>query len=89
MFSRNFAKIWFTKIFLFVKVFAKVFAKIFAFSKVFSKFFYFCESIRKNKNFRQSFHLRVKGKFFAQVTTIILYFNVNFSACLWQLSHLF
>jgi hypothetical protein len=47
------------------------------FAKVFAKIF------RENENVCKSF--RVKKK----VTTKILHFNFNFSACLWQLSHLF
>jgi hypothetical protein len=58
--------------------FAKVFAKKFVFAKVL---------FWENQNFPKSFRLRVS--FLRQVTTKILQFNVNFSSCLWLLSHLF
>jgi hypothetical protein len=68
----------------------QVFAKFCKNLLVFVKSFCFCKSFCTNKKFSKSFCLRVKGKFFMRkVTTKILHFNVNVSACLWLLSHFF
>jgi hypothetical protein len=60
-----------------ILVYAKVFAKSFVYLKFSHKFF--------AKTWKQSFHFKVN--FWRKVTTKILHFNVNVSACLLCMFH--